>query len=115
MMKKKMMENDRRSEDVRAAFQVFDQVQLTFNLDGIFCLSKGGNFNLIGPMCKFMYFMDNHYMSIYCTYKYVRICSVSLVLGHFVSVSLDRHMSGLQEAFLVKDFQGMRGIFIFYF
>jgi hypothetical protein len=32
MMKKKMIENDRRSEDVRAAFQVFDQVQLTFNL-----------------------------------------------------------------------------------
>ena len=26
MMKKKMMENDRRSEDVRAAFSVFDQV-----------------------------------------------------------------------------------------
>jgi Ca2+-binding EF-hand superfamily protein len=26
MMKKKMMENDRRSEDVRAAFDVFDQV-----------------------------------------------------------------------------------------
>jgi Ca2+-binding EF-hand superfamily protein len=41
MMKKKMMENDRRSEDVRAAFQVFDQVQLSFNSDGIFSLSKG--------------------------------------------------------------------------
>jgi hypothetical protein len=56
MMKKKMMENDRRSEDVRAAFQVFDQVQLEFNLDGIFSLSKRGNFNLIGRnflMCKF--------------------------------------------------------------
>jgi Ca2+-binding EF-hand superfamily protein len=26
MMKKKMMENDRRSEDVKAAFAVFDQV-----------------------------------------------------------------------------------------
>jgi Ca2+-binding EF-hand superfamily protein len=44
MMKKKMMENDRRSEDVRAAFQVFDQVQLSFNLDGILSLAKRGTF-----------------------------------------------------------------------
>jgi hypothetical protein len=61
MMKKKMMENDRRSEDVRAAFQVFDQVQLTINLDGIFSLSKRGNFNLIGRKFFLVYvFLLNH-------------------------------------------------------